>query len=270
VFFAAKLQRDLDARRAAMDGSRFLIHVRGGGIGAQRLTFLWAGDQKRAFAKLDDQLLAMLNSGVSGVPFMTYDMAGYQYTGARQTVVGVVNDATGVVDTCRTTPASGESAVYRRLSTDTSVETEQKIFARGVEFTAMSPCMRQNGYVRQAFEFDSATAAIYQTYDALHASMTNAIAAFAQTIGTTGVPMVRPLVCDYQDDANTWDIEDEYLFLDRYLVAPVLTDATSREVYLPEGTWRERGSGTVYEAPASGRRVTLSVPIDALPVFEKQ
>ena len=270
VFFAAKLQRDLDARLAAMDGSRFLIHARGGGIGAQRLTFLWAGDQKRAFAKLDDQLLAMLNSGVSGVPFMTYDMAGYQYTGARQTVVGVVNDATGVVDTSRTTPASGESAVYRRLSTDTSVETEQKIFARGVEFTAMSPCMRQNGYVRQAFEFDSATAAIYQTYDALHASMTNAIAAFAQTIGTTGVPMVRPLVCDYQDDANTWDIEDEYLFLDRYLVAPVLTDATSREVYLPEGTWRERGSGTVYEAPASGRRVTLSVPIDALPVFEKQ
>ena len=270
TFFTAKLQRDLDARLAAMDGSRFLIHARGGGIGAQRATFLWAGDQKRAFAKLDDQLLAMLNSGVSGVPFMTYDMAGYQYTAARQTVVAVQNDATGTVDTTRTTPGQGESAVYRRMSGDTSAAVEQTIFSRAAAFTAYSPCMRQNGYVRQAFEFDAATANIYATYAGVHASLTNAIAAAARTAAQTGVPIVRPLAFDYQDDANTWDIEDEYLFCDNYLVAPVLTDATSREVYLPEGTWRELATGTVRTAPASGLRLTLSVPVDSIPVFVRE
>ena len=270
TFFTAKLQRDLDARLAAMDGSRFLIHARGGGIGAQRATFLWAGDQKRAFAKLDDQLLAMLNSGVSGVPFMTYDMAGYQYTAARQTVVAVQNDATGTVDTTRTTPGQGESAVYRRMSGDTSAAVEQTIFSRAAAFTAYSPCMRQNGYVRQAFEFDAATANIYATYAGVHASLTNAIAAAAHTAAQTGVPVVRPLAFDYQDDANTWDIEDEYLFCDNYLVAPVLTDATSREVYLPEGTWRELDTGTVRTAPASGLRLTLSVPVDSIPVFVRE
>ena len=270
TFFTAKLQRDLDARLAAMDGSRFLIHARGGGIGAQRATFLWAGDQKRAFAKLDDQLLAMLNSGVSGVPFMTYDMAGYQYTAARQTVVAVQNDATGTVDTTRTTPGQGESAVYRRMSGDTSAAVEQTIFSRAAAFTAYSPCMRQNGYVRQAFEFDAATANIYATYAGVHASLTNAIAAAAHTAAQTGVPIVRPLAFDYQDDANTWDIQDEYLFCDNYLVAPVLTDATSREVYLPEGTWRELATGTVRTAPASGLRLTLSVPVDSIPVFVRE
>lgn len=77
TFFISRFYRELSA--LTKDRGGFMVLSRGGGIGSQRNPYLWAGDQQRLFEKLDDQVLALLNSGMSGVPFMTYDLAGYQY-----------------------------------------------------------------------------------------------------------------------------------------------------------------------------------------------
>ena len=100
------------------DGS-FMVLSRGGGIGSQRNPFLWAGDQVRAFDKLDDSILAVINSGLSGVPFMTYDMAGYRYGG------------NGV-----------------RYADEGSLEYESEVFARAIEFTAFTLNIQTHGTVR--------------------------------------------------------------------------------------------------------------------------
>ena len=52
---------------------------------------------------------------------------------------------------------------------------------------------------------------------------------------------------------------------DRYLVAPVVTDATSRIVALPKGTWRDE-QGKRYRG---GRTYTIQAPLARLPYFEK-
>lgn len=53
----------------------------------------------------------------------------------------------------------------------------------------------------------------------------------------TGIPPVRALVSDYTDDENTYNIDDEYIFCDNLIVAPISVGNTEREVYLPEGKW---------------------------------
>ena len=48
--------------------------------------------------------------------------------------------------------------------------------------------------------------------------------------------MMRPLVYDFQEDSNVINLEDEYLFGNSMLVAPIMEEnQTSRKVYLPEG-----------------------------------
>lgn len=52
-----------------------------------------------------------------------------------------------------------------------------------------------------------------------------------------GIPPVRALVSDYTDDENVYKIDDEYLFCENLLVAPIAVSAGGRDVYLPRGTW---------------------------------
>ncbi len=57
----------------------------------------------------------------------------------------------------------------------------------------------------------------------------------------TGVSICRPLYYDYPEVNNAYRYEDEYMFGDEILVAPVLTAGknglTDRKIWLPEGKW---------------------------------
>ena len=55
-----------------------------------------------------------------------------------------------------------------------------------------------------------------------------------------GFPLLRTLFFEYPEDRIAWDVEDEYLFGSKMLVAPLFDENTSgRDVYLPEGEWTD-------------------------------
>lgn len=58
-----------------------------------------------------------------------------------------------------------------------------------------------------------------------------------------GVPPIRALVSDYSHDPETYAIDDEYLFGEDLLVAPLRVGEASRTVYLPEGNWQDYFTG---------------------------
>ena len=91
---------------------------------------------------------------------------------------------------------------------------------------------------------------------------------YAEIACQTCMPLVRHLVLAYQNDVNVYNIEDEFLFGDGLLVAPVLDDSTLRDVYLPEGRWQNLFTGEVYEVGAEGMTLTdVQVPIQQIPVY---
>ena len=54
----------------------------------------------------------------------------------------------------------------------------------------------------------------------------------------TGLPLLRPLVMNYDNDPNTYELNDEFMLGDQMIIAPVLKQGvTKRMVYLPEGKW---------------------------------
>lgn len=55
----------------------------------------------------------------------------------------------------------------------------------------------------------------------------------------TGIPPIRALVMDYTEDEQTFELDDEYLFGEDLLVAPMTAQDSARRVYLPEGSWQD-------------------------------
>ena len=80
---------------------------------------------------------------------------------------------------------------------------------------------------------------------------------------TTGKPPVRALVCDFSDEAESFECDNEYLFGDSMLIAPILGDSNEREVWLPRGVWYDFFTGKRFEGGVH------HVVTDGIPVYVK-
>ena len=79
------------------------------------------------------------------------------------------------------------------------------------------------------------------------------------------MPIVRHLVLMFPDDPNVVGQDEEYMFGDKLLVAPVIEEgATTRELYLPAGHWFHVFTGDEYEG---GQTITVDAPLGTPAVF---
>ena len=239
AMFASRFLKEMN--RLAADRGGFMLLVRGCGIGSGRNPYMWAGDQFRTWDKLDDQLLAVLNSGMSGIPFMTYDMAGYQYDGWTLEPAGRV----------------GSDEVFVRRGKRLSAAEEERMFQRGLAFTAFMPCVQSHGFVRNAYDFGQETRDAYAEMQRMRERLAPEISAAVKTAAEQGLPVVRPLVLSWQDDLETYSLADEFMLGDTLLVAPILGAGDEREVYIPEGIWKEIPGGREFAVGRAGMRVRV-------------
>lgn len=223
-----------------------MCYTRGGGIGSQRGPYMWAGDQKREFTSLPYQLNAVLSSGLSGVPFMSYDMSGYHYGYNMEGETGPLHN----------------------------IEYESQVFLRGTQFTAYTICMQTHGRVRRAYQFVNENpeylyvTEIYRAYTKLHEHLTPYITELSEEACETGMPVMRHLILHWQNDKNVYDMDDEYMFGDAFLIAPILDDDNMRDVYLPEGEWIDLNTGIEYSVGTDGEWLReYDADLATLPTF---
>ena len=82
-----------------------------------------------------------------------------------------------------------------------------------------------------------------------------------------GVPVVRPLYLDFPEDPEVRSIDDQYMFGDFIMVAPVI-EGEGRYVYLPPtpGGWIDFWTGERFDG---GKRIDYSCPLERMPLFVK-
>jgi alpha-D-xyloside xylohydrolase len=199
--------------------------------GANGIGMLWGGDNEASFSTengLPTVVTAGLGAGLSGMPLWTADLGGYLKT--------------------TSTP-------------------DPLLFQRWTEYSAFSPAMEvlssSNlgpwGYGDDALK-------TYRKYAVLHMSLFPYRYAAAQEAAKTGMPIMRALVLNYQDDEHARLAKDEYLFGPDLLVAPVVTEGTQRSVYLPGGEWVDYWTGAHV---SGGRYLLVDVPVDRIPVYAR-
>jgi alpha-glucosidase (family GH31 glycosyl hydrolase) len=73
---------------------------------------------------------------------------------------------------------------------------------------------------------------------------------------------------EFPDDADLYNLSDQYLFGPEILVAPILDEgALERNVYLPDGLWIDFWTDDFLRGPGS---ITVQAPLDKIPLFVRQ
>ena len=207
--------------------------------GANGIGFLWGGDNEASFSPengLPGVVLAGINAGVSGMPLWAADLGGYLKT----------------ADT-----------------------PNPLLLQRWTEYAAFSPVMEVMSTANiTPWTFDKnspegTTPALdtYKKFAILHMSLFPYRYAAAQFAQATGMPIMRSLALEYQDDPHARIQRDEYLFGPDLLVAPVVDENTSRPVYLPKGEWLNLFTG---EAFPGGRTILAKAAPDTIPVYARK
>lgn len=208
-----------------------LFHLqRSGFAGSQRYdAYPWTGDVSRSWGGLQAQLPLLLTMGMNGLGYIHSDAGGF---------------AQGVKD--------------------------DELYTRWLQFAVFTPILRPHGSVipSEPVFWSEKTQDIVRTYMQLRYAMLPYNYTLAYLNATTGSPLMRPLFYQFTNDTTASRVEDEYMWGENLLVAPVIKKGlTSRSIYLPEGKWYDFITGTEYNGSS---RVDFPLTIENLPVFAKE
>ena len=209
-------------------GERAFNLIRSGYAGMQRYaTFPWSGDVQKTWEGLQAQIPIMLGMGMSGVGYMGSDIGGF---------VGDLNE---------------------------------ELYTRWMQFGTFSPIMRAHGVneITEPVYFSEPYRSMVKKFINLRYQMLPYVYTLAWKNTTTGRPLALPM--DYFEPENTFlhNINDQYLWGENLLVAPVLEEGqTNRSVLIPVGKWIDFTDNKTY----SGEQIIdVSAPLDQIPILVK-
>lgn len=217
---------------------RPFILTRSASLGIQRYgAHVWSGDLVSGWKELAAQIPAALSFTLSGLPYWNSDIGGFF--------------------TANNYPAGNADPEYQRL------------YLRWMQYACFTGMMRSHGTHtfreifcfgdRGDFMFDAQEKFIRLRYRLLPYNYSTAYA-----ISSARKSLMRPLMMDWPQDAAALEIKDEYMFGRSLLVAPVVTDGTSREVYFPQGAWTDFWTGA---AVRGGQTMTVDAAYDVMPLY---
>jgi alpha-glucosidase len=215
--------------RALRPGRRPFLLSRSAFIGIQRYAMVWTGDNESTWDHLRLSIPMCLSLGLSGVPFSGPDVGGFAGT------------------------PSGE------------------LFARWMLAGALFPFYRVHTAVftdrQEPWQFGPAVEQIARKALELRYRLLPYLYTACWQARQTGLPPLRPLVMEFQNDPNCFELDDQFMVGDAILVAPVIdAGATSRRVYLPAGGWLDYWTGEFFEG---GETITVAAPADHLPLYAR-
>jgi alpha-D-xyloside xylohydrolase len=218
--------------------------------GSQRYgALVWSGDIASSFESMRNQLAAGLNMGIAGIPWWTTDIGGFH-------------------------GGNPDNEDFREL------------FVRWFQWATFCPVMRlhgdrdpmqppidgagegvcHSGAANEVWSYGEEVYEICKKYIALREKLRPYTRKLMEEAHEKGSPIIRTLFYEFPEDELCWEIEDEYMYGDEILVAPILeANAKERRVYLPSNAiWENPHSGVVYEG---GRWIDESVTIQETPYY---
>lgn len=227
--------------------------VRCSWAGSQKYgALVWSGDIASSWSSLRDQLAAGLNMGMSGIPWWTTDIGGFHG--------GNPNDSK-----------------FREL------------FVRWFQWGTFCPVMRlhgdreprqaqhgttggascRSGADNEVWSYGPEVYEICKRYLEIRENMRDYTRQLMREAHERGSPVIRTLFYEFPEDPICWDIEEQYMYGNRYMCCPVLKEGqTGMSVYLPKtpgtGRWKWFWGESVWEG---GAVIEIDCPLEEMPIF---
>ena len=202
-----------------------IIWARAAYAGSQRYPVHWSGDNSANYPNILTSLRSGLSLGLSGFSFWSQDTGGF---------AGRDNDD-----------------LYIRW-------TQLSIFQSHIRFHSPLPKFKE------IWNYSSETQEIVKKFLNLRYQLIPYLYSESKVAVEQGLPLLRHLVIEFQNDPTVFHIEDQFMCGRNLLIAPIMTPNNTRKVYLPEGAWFDFWSGERIE----GRRwLTVTSPLGKIPVY---
>jgi len=219
--------------------------------GSQRYgALVWSGDIMSRWEDFRRQICAGLNMGMAGIPWWTTDIGGFH---------GGEPDSPAFRELLIRWFQWGAYCPVMRLHGDR--RPGESVYRKNGE--AVLPTGGKN----EVWSFGEEAYPILVKYMRRREELRPYVRALMAQAHEQGTPLMRSMWYAFPSEPACADRKDQYMFGDRYLVAPVLEPgARERTVWLPAGQWKEIDSGRLLEG---GREWTVPAPLDVIPVFER-
>lgn len=197
--------------------------------GTQKYSSGWTGDNQSLWSHLQMAIPQLCNLGLSGMPFIGTDIGGF------------------------------------------GGNTTKELLIRWIQVGIFSPLCRNHSAAgtkyQEPYRFDEETIDIYRKFVNLRYKLIPYIYDLFYQHQNTGLPIIRPLVLEFPNDENTFDLNDEFMLGENILVAPIVEQGkTKRLVYLPQGDWICYNTHKKY---VGNNYYLIDAPLDTLPMFIK-
>ncbi|MFW6306096.1 MAG: alpha-xylosidase [Bacillota bacterium] len=184
-----------------------VLFARSGSVGSQQFPVHWGGDCASDYSGMAESLRGGLSLSMSGFSFWSHDIGGFE--------------STGPVD----------------------------LYKRWVAFGLLSSHSRLHGSksYRVPWLYDEESVDIVRYYTRLKCSLMPYIFSNAVKASETGIPIMRSMIVEFQDDPGCDYLDRQYMLGDSLLVAPIFNEKGNVSYYLPEGLWTNFITGEVVE-----------------------
>ena len=136
------------------------------------------------------------------------------------------------------------------------------LFTRAAQVASLAPVL----YALAGTDVAEANRRAYRAMESRRRQFVPYLFSYTREIRDRGLPVVRPLALDFEDDPAARLRADEFMLGDELLVAPATTAGGDLKVYLPRGIWTDLETDQVHP----GRReITLRAAGDVLPMFAR-
>ena len=208
-------------------GRRPFVLDRAGYVGVHRYAAVWTGDNVSSWEHLRLSIDMCLGMGMSGIAFCGPDIGGF--AGAP-------------------TP---------------------ELFTRWIQLGVFTPFFRThtayNTQEQEPWTYGDESEEICKRFIRLRYELMPYIYNAFQQSSKTGLPIMRPMVLEFQDDPETFEMSSQFMFGENLLVAPVREENhRSCRVYFPEGEWFDFWTG---EKIAGPKYQWVDAPLDKIPVY---
>lgn len=184
-----------------------VVFARSATVGGQKFPVHWGGDCYSDYNGMAETLRGGLSLALSGFSFWSHDIGGFETTGTAD------------------------------------------IYKRWIAFGLLSSHSRLHGSkaYRVPWLYDQESVEVLRYFTKLKYSLMPYIYKQAVEASETGVPVLRPMVLEFQDDPGCDFLDRQYLLGNSLKVAPVFNEDGKVKYYLPEGRWTNFLSGEVIE-----------------------
>lgn len=207
-----------------------ILFARSATVGGQCYPVHWGGDCSSNYPSMAESLRAGLSFGLSGFGYWSHDIAGFED---------------------QATP---------------------DLYKRWTQFGLLSSHSRYHGSTayKVPWLYGDEAVDVCREFVDLKLRLVPYLKRMAVQTHETGVPMMRAMVLEFQDDPTCEDIDTQYMLGSDILVAPIFNDEGLARFYVPDAgdgrPWRNLITGTEYEP---GRWYTERYDYHALPVLAR-